>query len=58
MEEDFPSEAGISAQLVFAVHEDTGSTLSDPAAARAVDAAGAPCAASETPTRQSPHHQI
>jgi putative drug exporter of the RND superfamily len=39
LEEDFPSEAGTSAQLVFAVPEGTGSTLSDPAAVRAVDAA-------------------
>jgi RND superfamily putative drug exporter len=39
LEEDFPSEAGTSAQLVFAVPEDAGGTLSDPAAARAVDAA-------------------
>jgi putative drug exporter of the RND superfamily len=45
LKEDFPSEAGTSAQLVFAVPEGTGSTLSDPAAARAVDAALADVAA-------------
>jgi putative drug exporter of the RND superfamily len=39
LEEDFPSEAGTSAQIVFAVPDDTGRTLSDRAAARAVDAA-------------------
>jgi putative drug exporter of the RND superfamily len=45
LEEDFPSEAGTSAQLVFAVAEDSDGTLSDPATARAVDAALAEVAA-------------
>jgi putative drug exporter of the RND superfamily len=38
LEDEFPAAAGTSAQLVFAV-EDAPGTLSDPAAARAVDAA-------------------
>ena len=37
LEEDFPSEAGTSAQLVFAVPDGDAGTLSDRAAARAVD---------------------
>jgi putative drug exporter of the RND superfamily len=45
LEEDFPSEAGTSAQIVFAVPEDADRTLSDPAAARAVGAALADVAA-------------
>src|SRR5262245_27341961 len=39
LEEDFPSEAGTSAQLVFAVPQATCGTRLDPAAARAVVAA-------------------
>jgi RND superfamily putative drug exporter len=47
LEEDFPTEAGTSAQLVFAVPDGDGApaTLSDPAAASAVDAALADVAA-------------
>src|ERR687892_690348 len=50
LEEDFPSAAGTSAQLVFAVEDGGGGsgsdiTLSDPDAARAIDAALADVAA-------------
>src|SRR5262245_21512634 len=45
LEDDFPSEAVTSAQLVFTVPEAKGGTLVDPAAARAVDAALADVAA-------------
>jgi putative drug exporter of the RND superfamily len=45
LEEEFPAAAGTSAQLVFAVEDGSGGTLSDPAAARAVDAALADVAA-------------
>jgi putative drug exporter of the RND superfamily len=45
LEEDFPSAAGTSAQLVFAVEDGSPGTLSDPTTAGAVDAALADVAA-------------
>jgi putative drug exporter of the RND superfamily len=45
LEDEFPSAAGTSAQLVFAVQDGSTGTLSDPAAARAVDTALADVAA-------------
>jgi putative drug exporter of the RND superfamily len=45
LEEEFPAAAGTSAQLVFAAEDGSAGTLSDPVAARAVDAALADVAA-------------